>query len=147
MTIGQRVKGQETEIVIVTDGQPRLNIANIKSHSITWKFDKLEEGYLGETSDRYDMLFKGIDGKLTIHTNDPDIFTFIEQVKAKAQSRVPGTRFSIRTVINYPSTGRRVRILVQDVSFGDIPLDIAGRGEYVKFDLDYSASDGKGQIS
>lgn len=141
-----RVRGQETEITLIVDGQPRLNITFVKSHSFIYKFKKSDAGYIGETTQRYDTVFMGIDGKFQINMGDPDIFRFAEQLKAKARLRTPGMRVNVKTVVNFPN-GRRARVLIEDVEFGDLPFDFADRSEKATVDLEYSASDGKSLIS
>ena len=141
-----RLRGQESELILIVDGQPQLNITFIQNHNITYKFEKKSEGYIGETTQRFDTVFMGIDGKFSCHTGDPDIFTFIDKLKNKARSRTPNVRVNIKTTFNYP-TGRRARGLMQDVEFGDVPIDTGSRGDKVKIDFDYSCSDAKALVS
>jgi hypothetical protein len=140
--MGQRIKGQEVEIVMLVDGQPRDNLTMARSMDITWKTEMLQEGYLGETTDRYDTIFKGISGKIEFNTDSPEIFNIIRLIVEKARRREPGTRFNIKATLNYPS-GQKARIIVPDVEFGELPISFGSRGDYGTFSLDYGASEAK----
>jgi hypothetical protein len=137
--VSVRCKGQEVELILMVDGSPMQNFSFIRSTEMTWKTELIQEGYLNETTDRYDTIFKGIGGKAQMHFDSPDFLNLVRWVVEKAQNRVPGTRFNIKQTINFPS-GRRARVLVPEISFGPMPMDFSSRAAYGGFSVDYGAS-------
>lgn len=138
--MAQRIKGQEVEVVILQDGLPQDNLTFARSIELTFKTDMLQEGYLGETTDRYDTIFKGVSGRLEFHFDSATPVAIVNSIVDKARRRVPGTRFNIKAVLNFPS-GRRARVVVRDVEFGELPIKFGGRADYGTFNLDFGASE------
>lgn len=138
--MAQRLKGQETEVMLVVDGTPQATITTIKSFEMTWQLEKSSEGYLGETTDRKDAFFKGISGSIDMHIENQDIFGLIVKIVDKARRRTPGTKINIKTTLNFPN-GDRPRLMIPNVEFGDIPLNLGGRGEFASVKLDFEASE------
>lgn len=135
----QRVKGQETEVLLVLDGKVQNTITTIKSFEIAFQLEILKEGYLGETTDRRDEIFRGVRGKLELHINNQDIFDLVQSVVDRAQRRTSGVKVNVKSTINFPN-GQRPRIIIPDVSFGEVPLNFAGRSDYGTVSLDWEAS-------
>ena len=138
--MAQRIKGQEVELVMLQDGSPQDNLTFGQSLEFTFKTETLQEGYLGETTDRYDTIFKGINGKIKFHYDNPTFLRIINDIIAKARRRTPGTRFNVKSTMNFPS-GTRARVIIRDIEFGNLPVGFASRSDYGTFDLDFSASD------
>lgn len=137
--MGQRIKGQETELLIVVDSQPRQNITNIRDFEITAQLEILSEGYLGQTTEQKDMIFNGVEGKFTMHFDNQDILKFIGEMIDKARRRTPGVKINLKTTLNFPG-GQRPRILVPDCEFGPVPLGFGSRKEYGSISLNFGAS-------
>lgn len=135
----QRAKGQETEVLLVLDGKVQNTITTIKSFEIAFQLEILKEGYLGETTDRRDEIFRGVRGKLELHINNQDIFDLVQSVVDRAQRRTSGVKVNVKSTINFPN-GQRPRIIIPDVSFGEVPLNFAGRSDYGTVSLDWEAS-------
>jgi hypothetical protein len=136
-----RIKGQETDTVIVVQGSPLLTVKDIRNFEITIRTEKLEEGYLGETSNRFDEILKGIDFRGEFHFENQDILTiFAQAVHDRAVRRNPATKINIRTTLNFPG-GDRPRISLKDCFFGPIPMNIAERSQYVAVTVEGSCSD------
>ena len=140
--MAQRLKGQETFCTVLVNGVEQASLHDIKSFSITPNFDILEEGYLGETSNRYDEVFKGCGVEIEVHTEDEGVFAFLEAVKDRAQRRTPGTTINIQTTLQY-ANGQRPRIILKDVFFADMPFNIGSRTDYASFKLSGKCSDFK----
>ena len=138
--MSQRIKGQEVEIVVLVNGQPSDNLTFARNIEFTYKTEILQEGYLGETTDRYDAVFKGISGNLEFHFNDAAPFALISELVNKARRRLAGTRINIKTTMNFPS-GRRVRVIIRDAEFGELPINFGSRSDYGTFKLTFGASD------
>jgi hypothetical protein len=138
--MAQRVKGQEIEVVMLQDGAPVDNLTLARSLELSFKTELLQEGYLGETTDRYDTIFKGIKGKLAFHLDSPGAFKVVQSIIDKARRRTPGTRFNIKATLNFPS-GRRARVVVRDAEFGELPFNTGSRADYTGFDIEFGASE------
>ena len=137
--MAKRIKGQEAEILIVKDGEVLDTISDIKSFEITFQLDQLSEGFLGQTTEQKDDVFKGVTGRMTLHTANDDVFDLIDAIVQKAQRRVPGKKINIKATLNYDN-GDRPRVLLPDVSFGPIPLGFGSREAYGEVSLDFTSS-------
>ncbi len=138
--MAQRLKGQEVNITVMLDGVEQLSLRDVKNLTITPNFDRLTEGYLGETTDRYDELFKGVAVEFEVHTEDPGFVDFIAAVKNRATRRTPNTVINIFATLNFPS-GQRVRIVLRDCFFADLPFNVGSRSDYGSVKLSGAASD------
>ena len=138
----QRIRGQEVETLVVVAGQTVDSIAAIKSIDIDFQLDLLEEAYLGETTNRYDSIFKGVKGKAETHFSDRGVFAFTRAIIDKARRRVGGLTINIKTTFNF-ANGDRARVLLPNVEFGTIPFKTGSRSDYVTMSLDFACSDGQ----
>jgi hypothetical protein len=139
-TMGQRVKGQEVEIVVLENGEPRENLTFARSVDLRFKTELKEEGYLGETTNRYDSIFNGVGGSLEFHFDSPEPFNIIRSLVNKARRRDGQTTINIKCTINFPS-GRRARCVVRDAEFGELPVSFGSRSDYGTFRLEFGASE------
>lgn len=137
---GKRIRGQEVSILIILDGTTLDTLTAIKSFEFTFQQEIKNEGYLGETAERVDSIYKAIKGQLELHTSDKAAFVFAKAIIDKAQRRTPNVRVNIKCTFNY-SNGDRVRATIPDVEFGDIPFNVANRTDYVSTRLDFAASE------
>lgn len=131
-----RIKGQETSIDVIVDNVVKQNLVDIKSLETEDQLEIIKEGYLGETTDRRDMVYRGFSGRLEAHIENRQYLDFRQAMVDKARRRTPGARVNIRTTLAFPG-GPRVRIVLKDVSFGPMPLNIGGRAEYVTVSLTF----------
>lgn len=137
----QRIKGQETIITILVDGELQARIDSIKDSEVSFDLEILEEGYLGETANRFDSIFNGMTVRLTGHMTNRAFVQFVEAVVAKAQRRAGGAvRIDVATTLVFPG-GDLVNIGVPDCSFGPAPLTTGGRSEYGEWTLEAKASE------
>jgi len=102
--------------------------------------DTLSEGYLGQSTEQKDDIFKGVSFELGLHTGDPGVFDLIELIKARAQRREATSRIGITARFTFPD-GRVRKGVIGDAFFGAIPVEIGARDEFVKFTLKGEASD------
>lgn len=138
--MSQRIKGQETEAIIVLNGTPQDTITDIRSHEFAFQLEILREGYLGETTDRRDSIFRGIRGRMELHIENEDIFDLIKALVDKARRREAGTKVNIKTTLNFPN-GDRPRVLIPNVEFGEVPINFGSRSDYGTVTLEYEASE------
>ncbi len=140
--VTQRIKGQEVEIVALVNGAPQTSLSFARSIEFAFKVDMLQEGYLGETTDRYDAVFRGIRGRVEFHFNGFGPFLLTQQLIDKARRREAGTRVNMKATLRFPS-GSRARVLFRDVEFGELPFSFGSRSDYGTFQIEWGASDGQ----
>jgi hypothetical protein len=138
MALG-RIKGQEVSLSIVVDGEVQSTLTDIQSLEVTRELETTEEGYLGETSKRYDEFYKGYSGSITMHTSSPGVFDFMQAVQDRAQRRTPGTVINIKATLQYPSGDRR-RVVMNDAFFDGIPLNFGSQTDYGAITLSFKGS-------
>lgn len=136
----QRIKGQEVEVLISVGNVPQTTITDIRSFELTFQLEKKSEGYLGETSNRKDEVFNGIQGKIELHYENEDVLNLVKAIVDRAQRRTPGTKINIKATLNFPN-GDRPRILLSDVSFGEIPMSFGSRTDYGTMSLDFEGTE------
>lgn len=138
--MGQRIKGQEVEVLLVMDNVVQDQLTAVKNFQMSYDFEILTEKYLGEKSDRFDEIFNGYSGSFGINFDSPDVFDFFNAVKDRAQRRTPGTKVNIKATLNFPS-GERRRVLLQDAYFEGIPTNFGGRSEYGESTLSFKGAE------
>jgi len=136
----QRIKGQETEVLIVSKGQALDSITDVRSFEVTVKTDIIEQGYLGEKTNRYDEIFNGVSGRMDLHFENQSIFDLFADVVNRAKRKEPDTRINIKTTLNYPN-GQRPRVQINDCFFGSFPISFGSRADYGSVTVEFAASD------
>ena len=136
----QRIKGQEVEVALVINNRAVTTVTAVRSFSFTFKQEIKEEGYLGETTNRYDSIFNGIEGELEFHQSEPDVFTTIQAIVDKARRRTPGVQINVKATLNFP-VGTRRRVMIPNVEFGAIPVNFGSRADYGASTLSFGASE------
>jgi len=140
-----RIKGQEVSIEIVADNQIVSSMTAVRSCEFKYNREILSEGYIGEKTERKDSIFKGVSGSMEVHLDDPNAFNFFIQMNDKSKRRLPGVTVNVKMTLNFPD-GRRVRIIVPDVEFGELPVNFGSRSDYGTTSLDFEASDARAII-
>lgn len=138
--MGQRIKGQEVEILVVTNGVPQASLSDIRNFTVTPRMELLEEQYLGETSMRFDEIFNGVAFDMELNFSDTGVLDFMQTVKDRAERRTPGTVINVKVTLNFPG-GERPRIILKDCFFGEMPIGFGGRSEYGTFRIDGRCTD------
>lgn len=138
--MAQRIKGQEIELLVVEDNVPLTAIADVRSLEIAAQLEILREGYLGETTDRRDMVYRGFRGRMEVHFENRSILDFMRRLIDKARRRVPGARINVKATFAFPG-GDRVRLLLKDLSFGELPIGFGSRTDYGTISLDFEGED------
>lgn len=135
----QRIKGQEVEVLFSVDSKPRQNITNIRDFEFTPQFEILSEGYLGQTTEQKDMIYNGLEGKMTMHFDNQDILRFAGELVDKARRRTPGVQIQIKVTLNF-TNGQRPRILIPECEFGPMPMGFGSRKEYGQVSVNWESS-------
>ncbi len=137
-----RVKGSDVTVVVTGPGgsQP---ISAIKSFEATAEIEITSDGYLGEQTERKDSNFKGFKGTMEIDPSSADFFRFAKAVIDRAKRRTnPIPVFSVTCTLTFPD-GQRPRVQINEIEFGDVPIKIGGKNEFVTSSIDFEASDGQ----
>jgi len=143
MAVAQRLKGQEVTLSIILDGAVQTTIDTIQSSEIEWEIELLEEGYLGETSNRVDSVFNLIRVMVEGHTNSQSYLELADAIASRARNRTGGAlRIDIVGTFAFPN-GQLPSVVIHDVFFENIPFNIGARNEFVSFSLTGKASDYK----
>lgn len=130
----RRVLGLSTSVLVVVDTAVLKSITKIKSFTGEIEIKTLEEGYLGFPTNLFDEVLQGFSGKLEFDHDDPDFFDFCGRLIARS-SRQVDFKVNITTSFKYADGSVR-RMQLQDVSFGNVPIGIRGRSEYMSSSLD-----------
>lgn len=140
MPVAQRIKGQEVAVSVIVDGALQVQIDTIQSAEIEFEQELLEEGYLAETADRVDSVFKLIRVNLTGHVNSGAYLELMDAIVARSQNRAGGAvRIDVVGSFAFPN-GDFPSIVISDVYFENLPLNIGSRSEFVEFTLAGKAS-------
>ncbi len=141
--MGQRVKGQEVELQIVSPAGREESLGDVVSATIEFQLDILTQGLLNETADRRDDIFRGLRLEMEVQLERGDFTNFINRVKDRAQRRVPASeQFNALMTLEMPN-GDRPRVSVDDLFFGSLPIAVGGRDEYVTVRIEAEASEGR----
>jgi hypothetical protein len=138
----QRLLGQNVAIIIIQDSAPIQEISCIRSFSFTYEQELKDEGYLGETTNRKDSVFKGMKMDMELHTNNNKVFQLIQSAVDKARRRTPGTRINIKCTLTWPN-GDIARVTFPDVEFGAFPINANSRTDYVTVKLEAACSEAR----
>jgi len=138
----QRIKGQEVEVLVLVNGQVQNTLLNNKSFEFMMQTETLEEGYLGEKTDRYDEIFKGFSGSGEFDNSEAGLSDFFLAIQNRAARRNPGTIVNIKATLNYPN-GDRKRWIFQDCFFDPMGLSFGGRDQYGSTKLDFKCSNAR----
>lgn len=137
-----RIKGQEVTCSVISSAGLEESVADVSSMDINFDRDILSEGFLGQTTEQKDDIFKGISGKIEFHMQTHEPLDLIQRINDKTKRRLPGERFQIVATLAFPNGVRR-RVVIPDCSFGAIPISIGSREDFVTVTFDYAASDGR----
>ncbi len=136
----QRLKGQEVSCLIVRDSVLEDTLTAIKDFEIDTQLEVKSQGYLGEKTNRKDMIYNGGKFSFTLHLHKQDYFNFWKAVVAKAKRETPDVIFNITAVLSFPN-GDTPTVLLPDVVFGPMPLKAPARGDYVDVKVEGECED------
>lgn len=138
--MAQRIKGQEVTLNITDPDGGDEPLGDVTSFEAELDIEILTEGYLGETSNRYDDIFHGVSGKVELHLETVRLFRFSELVEARAKRRSPASgKFNAQATFQFPN-GEQARISFEDIFFGAIPISTPARGDYVTVTVQWKCS-------
>lgn len=139
--MSQRIKGQEVELIFVENNAPLTGIADVRSFEMEAQLEILKEGYLGETTDRRDSVYRGFSGRVELHFENRDVIDFARRLIDKARRRVSGARVNMKVTLVFPEGGDRVRVVLKNLEFGAIPIGFGSRADYGTVTLPFEGED------
>ncbi len=92
----------------------------------------IQKGYSGETTDRYDTIYKGTGFEWSMDAESADLF-LLQQTIADAGARrgaATATQINIAFVANFPN-GQRPRVIIPDLKVADPSAGFQNRESYV----------------
>lgn len=141
MAANQRLKGQEAFIAIMIDGDLQTRIDSVQSLEVEFMMEILEEGYLGETSNRFDSIYNGMRVKIEGHCNSEAYLDLAQAIKERAQHRA-GSPVRIDVVASYAfQNGDFPNLMLQDVQFDAVPFSLDSRQAFKSFTLEGKCSE------
>jgi hypothetical protein len=138
---GERIKGQEVEVMLVIGGRPYNNITAVRSMEVNFDGEIKQEGYLGESTDRFDSVFKGFKGSIELHIESRDALDMAMALTNVSRRRLANVQVNIRATFNFPNGARPARLVLVNAVFGAFPFSIGGRSEYGSLKLDFASSE------
>lgn len=127
----QRLKGQEVSVRVIQAGNVVTSIDSVSAFNDNVALELKEQGYLGETVNRFDDILNGYGGDFEFHVNRADWNDLVELIIARATRAQPDLVFNVVRTDFYPNGDTSV-FTYQDVKWGAIPTSVASRGDYVK---------------
>ncbi len=133
--MAQRIKGQEVTLSFVTPEGSAEGLEDVLSFEAELELEILEEAYLGETSMRYDDIYKGVSGTCELHLEAQDYFKFTQQVQDRAERRAPAAGvFNATASFQFPN-GQRPRLTFENIFWGSLPIRVPEQSGYVSVTL------------
>lgn len=138
----QRIKGQEVTFTVVSDADGvETSLGDVKSCELSPQFDIITQGYLGQTTDKRDDIFKGITGNMEVNISSRNYFALLQRIKDRAQRRVAGSsRFQVMGSFKFDD-GTRAMITIDSIFFGEQQISVSGRDEFVSCRIAFEADD------
>lgn len=146
MADAQRLKGQEVSIRVIQGGNVVNELSIISSFNDAVALEIKENGYLGETVNRFDEILNGYGGDFESHLNRAAWNSFVQAVIDRAQRRTPDVQFNVVRVDFFPNGDSSVYTYT-DVYWGNIPTTVASRGDYVKVRGEFKCSERPVQVN
>lgn len=143
--MAQRIKGQEVRVTVTSPigTEESIGAGGVSSFELEFKTEILSEGYLGETTERKDDIFRGVSGRMEIHLERQAYLRFIQRVTDRSQRRTAAdARFNVLVSLQFPN-GERPRVLLDDVFFGPLPVNVGARDEYVSATVEFECAQGR----
>ena len=135
-----RLKGQEVEIRVVNAGNVVTSIAAVATFNEQVMLETKQDGFLGETVDRFDDILRGYGFDLEFQVAEAAWIDLQSAIIDRAQRKTPEVVFNvIRT--DFYANGDTLIITYSDVKFGAQPLSIASRGDFVKVKIEGKCSE------
>lgn len=115
-------------------------LTDIQSFNAELQTEIKSQGYLGEKTNRKDEIFNGVKFDFEMHAHSPDFFDFQAAIIDRAKRTTPDVIFNISGIFSFPSGDVR-KLILPDVKFGPMPINVPERGDYVKMKFEGECDD------
>ena len=106
---------------------------------IVFKIKVNEDDYLGQEASKYRMVWIGMELKINnITSTKKKWLDLVDAIVEKAKGKI-NIDFTCLCNLKY-TNGERAKIIIPDLSFGDIPVNFGGKSENVTKSLTANAS-------
>ncbi len=134
-----RILGEEITVNIVRGGVLETTLTSVMSFNSKEELELKKTGYLGETADRVDQVYKSSDFDMNLHLTTADFFAFKKAVREKAQRKTPNLVFNISRNMFF-SNGQTVTSTWADCAFGPFEEKASSRADYFEVKISGSSS-------
>lgn len=128
--MAQRIKGQETAIIITRQGVVENTLVDIHNFDLEFTSEIKTQGYLGQKTDLNDDVYHGVKFNFELHTYTQDWLRFVVALHDRQKRNNPSLVINLSTVLFYPG-GDEPQIFLPDAKFGAIPMTIPDRVSYI----------------
>lgn len=142
----KRLKGQEVSLRIVAAGVVQDTVDAIGTFNDSVDLEIKKNGFLGETSQRFDENINGYSGGLDFQVSKATWLNLVMAIEARARRETPDVEFNIVRTDLF-ANGQSAVITYKDVYFGPIPTSIPSREEFVKVSLTFGCTEREIQIN
>jgi hypothetical protein len=112
-------------------------LEDVLSFEAELQLEILSEGYLGETGERKDDIYKGVSGTCELHLEAQDYFRFTQRVQDRAERRTAAAGvFNATASFQFPN-GQRPRLTFENIFFGGLPIRVPEQSGYVAVTLSW----------
>lgn len=136
----QRLKGQEISIRVVQASNLITSIDAISAFNDTIALELKEEGYLGETVNRFDEILNGFGGDMEFHVTRADWNELTQAIIDRATRLTPDLIFNVIRTDFFPNSDSAI-YTYRDAKWGPIPTSVASRGDYVRPRMEFRCSE------
>lgn len=136
-----RIRGSETSLRITVGGKIQRTFTAFENFLWTVFSEILQKGYLGETTDRYDTIFKGTGFDFNFDPESADAFLLMQTIADQGARRgsQAGNQINVAFTANFPD-GRRPRVVIPDLKIADPSIGASQRDAFVSQKLTGKAS-------
>lgn len=138
--MAQRFIGQDLILTPFLNGVPQDSYTDCRSAEVVFQTEIIKDGYLGQFTDRRDMVYRGVRGNFEIHFSEASVFDMVAGILNRARQRRGGNRIVIQMALQFPN-GDRPLIVSEDAVFGEIPLSLPDRTSFGSLRFDWEADD------
>lgn len=139
--VGARLKGQEISVRVLAGNPPAIlsTIDSVSEFNDDTDLKILEEGFLGESVNRFDEILNGFGGDFVMQVTTSGWVQLQNAVIQRA------TRQNVALVFNVVRTdlfmdGTSLIWVYTDVKWGSMPQKVGSRGDYLKVSANFKCS-------
>ncbi len=136
----ERIKGQETTLIITSGGAVQATLVDVHSLTVTFQSEVKKMGYLGQKNDLTDDVFRCVDFEFEFHSYTQDWLRFLVALHDRQKRNNPSLVINLATVLFYPG-GDEPQLFLPDCKFGPVAVGFPNRTEYVNKKLSGSCDD------